>query len=132
MMCLVGFDQYVAMLILLSSVIVIDTCMLMGHARKNPGTGVKLTDERIAAFDAIGFNWTSQEYVTRSFHERIKDLKEFKRTHGHLNVKLHEDNSLTQFCTHVRYSLKQCEKDGTMKLTEERIKKLDDIGFKWS
>ena len=30
MMCLAGFDPYVAMLILLSSVIVMDTCMLMG------------------------------------------------------------------------------------------------------
>jgi hypothetical protein len=108
-------------------------CANARHARKNPGTGVKLTDERIAAFDAIGFNWTSQEYVTRSFDERIEDFKEYKQTHGHLNVKLHEDNSLTQFCKHVRYSLlKQCEKDGTMKLTEERIQKLDDIGFKWS
>jgi len=33
MMCLTGFDPYVAMLILLSSVIVIDTCMLMGPTK---------------------------------------------------------------------------------------------------
>ena len=33
MMCLAGFDPYVAMLILLSSVIVIDTCMLMGPTK---------------------------------------------------------------------------------------------------
>jgi hypothetical protein len=32
MMCLAGFDPYVAMLILLSSVVVMDTCMLMGSS----------------------------------------------------------------------------------------------------
>jgi hypothetical protein len=35
-------------------------CAKARHARKNPGKGVKLTDERTAAFDGIGFNWTSQ------------------------------------------------------------------------
>ena len=33
------------------------------------------TDEHIARLDALGFNWTSQEYVTRSFGERIEDLR---------------------------------------------------------
>ena len=33
LMCLAGFDPYVAMLILLSSVIVINTCMLMGPTK---------------------------------------------------------------------------------------------------
>ena len=90
------------------------------------------TDEHIARLDALGFNWTSQEYVTRSFDERIEDLEEYKRTHGHLYVKIHEDNILSQFCTNIRYSLTQFEKDGTRKLMGERIKRLDDIGFRWS
>jgi hypothetical protein len=80
----------------------------------------------------MGFNWTSQEYVTRSFDERIEDLKEYKRTHSHVNVTRNEDSSLYQFCADVRYSLKQFEKDGTKKLTEERIKRLDALGFKWT
>ena len=42
-------------------------CTKARYAVKNPGKGVKLTGECIAAFDAVGFNWTSQEYVTRSF-----------------------------------------------------------------
>ena len=43
---------------------------------KNPGKGRRkqLTDEHIARLDAMGFNWTSQEYVTRSFDKRIEDL----------------------------------------------------------
>jgi hypothetical protein len=84
-----------------------------GHTRKNPGNGKQPTNERIAAFDAMGFNWTSQEYVTRSFDERIEDLHQYKKTHGHLNVNRNEDNSLYQFCVGARHSLKQFEKDGT-------------------
>ena len=106
-------------------------CANARYARKNPGKGMLLTDERTAAFDAIGFIWTSQEYVTRSFDERIEDLEEYKQTHGHVNVKAHEDNSLGQFCANVRYARKKVVKDGTRKLTEERIARLDALGFEW-
>ena len=80
----------------------------------------QLTNEDIAAFDAIGFYWTAQEYVTRSFDERIEDLEEYKRTHGHVNVNRNKDNCLGQFCANVRYARKQVEKDGKRKLTEEQ------------
>jgi len=106
-------------------------CNKMRYTRKNPGNGKQLTNERIAAFDAMGFNWMSKEYVTRSFDERIGDLEEYKQKHGHVNVKAHEDSSLSQFCADVRHSLKKFEKNGTRKLTEERIKRLHDLGFEW-
>jgi hypothetical protein len=83
--------------------------------------GKQLTNERIAAFDAIGFIWTSQEYVTRSFDERIEDLEEHKQMRGHVNVKIHEDNSLSQFCAQVRHARNKVVKDGARKLIEERI-----------
>jgi hypothetical protein len=105
-------------------------CNKTRHTRKNPGNGKQLTDERIAAFDALCFIWTSKEYVTRLFDERINDLEDYNRTHGHLNVKIHEDISLSQFCVDVRRSLKQFEKDGKRKLTVERIARLDALGFK--
>jgi hypothetical protein len=57
--------------------------------------------------------------------------QKYKQTHGHLSVKRHEDNSLYQFCASIRHSLKQVEKDGTRNLTEERIARLDGLGFKW-
>jgi hypothetical protein len=106
-------------------------CNKTRHTRKNPGNGKQLTDERIAAIDALGFNWMSKEYITKSFDERIEDLKEYKRMHGHLRVKRNENNSLYQFCAVVRYSLK-VEKDGTRKLTVERITRLDALGFEWT
>ena len=70
-------------------------------------------------------------YVTRSFDERIDDLEEYKQTHGHVNVNRHEDSSLYQFCADVRHARKKVVKDGTRKLTEERIASLDALGFEW-
>ena len=109
-------------------------CVKARHARKNRGKSKskQLTNEQIAAFDALDFDWTTQEYVTRSFDERINDLEEYKQKHGHINVNRQKGSSLYQFCADVRYSLKQFEKGGTMKLTEERIGKLDALGFKWT
>jgi hypothetical protein len=106
-------------------------CNKTRHTHKNPGNGKQLTDERIAAFDALGFNWMSKEYVTRSFDERIEDLNEYKKTHGYVNVNRHEDSSLYEFIVGVRHSLKQFEKDGRRKLTKERIAGLDALGFEW-
>jgi hypothetical protein len=107
-------------------------CAQVRFAHKNPGKGLTLTDERIAAFDAMDFNWASQEYVTRSFNERIEDLEKYKQTHGHLSLKRLEDSSLYQFCLGVRHSLLHDEKDGKRKLTVERIARLDAIGFEWT
>jgi hypothetical protein len=95
-------------------------CAQVRHAHNNPSK--KLTIKNIAL----------KEYVTRSFNERIEDLEKYKRTHGHLSLKKHEDSSLYQFCADVRHSLNQVEKDGTRKLTIERIARLDALGFKWA
>jgi hypothetical protein len=93
---------------------------------------MQLTDEPIAAFDAIEFVWTSREYVrTRSFDERVQALEEYRRTHGNVNVKIHEDNSLVKFCANVRHVRKNILKDGKMKLAEERMATLDALGFEW-
>jgi hypothetical protein len=48
----------------------------------------------------------------------MQELEEYRQTHGHVNVKIQEDNSL-QARTQA-FS----EDDGTRKLTEERIARL--------
>ena len=108
-------------------------CVQTRCTRNNPGKSKskKLTIENIARLDALGFNWMLKEYVMRSFDERIEDLEKYKRTHGHLSLKKHEDSSLYQFCADVRHSLNQVEKDGTRELTVERIARLDALGFEW-
>lgn len=82
---------------------------------------MQLNDERIAAFDAIEFDWTSQKYVTRSFDERMQYLEEYMRTHGNVNVKIHEGNSLGQFCANLNVRRTLLSRRKFMELTDERI-----------
>ena len=42
--------------------------------------------------------------------ERIHDLEEYSRTHGHVNVKIPEDKNLGQFCANIRYRGMKVEK----------------------
>ena len=95
-------------------------CAKARYAVKNPGKGVKLTDERISAFDAVGFYWTSQEYVTRSFDERIEDLEEYKQTHIHLNVKKHKQPLSILF---GRQALAKKVREGRHEEADERAHK---------
>ena len=91
-----------------------------------------LTQERIAALDAIGFDWklspaTSSSAVRntcqppeefrrkrgrptkarkesqyRDFFDRVDDLKSFKMKHGHLNINHTKNKSMYKFCYNVR------------------------------
>jgi hypothetical protein len=49
----------------------------------------------------------------------MQDLEEYRRTHDNVNVKIHEENSLGQFCAQVRHARKNILKDSKMKLTKE-------------
>lgn len=141
-------------------------CSVLRFARKKPEKGsIRLTEYQITQLDSIGFHWTSMEYVTKTFDQRIADLEEYKRINGHVNVRALENNrqvcflllllitvlcfnnvtlfvkihvhlhSLGQFCSNVRYARRKNTRDtkvkGTRKLTEDRIARLDALGFEW-
>lgn len=67
----------------------------------------------------------------RQFESRVEQLKAFKKKHGHLRVKAKDDKSLHAFCSNVRNSFRNPGNVG-IKLTQERIKSLDVIGFDWN
>jgi len=117
-----------------------DFCCNMRRSRRaiilGKGTRSKLTDERIAALDAIGFDWEvgASSSVNKDFFSRVAELKAYKKKHGHLNVRENDSPSLSRFCHNLRgtrraiitgkgkihYSLSDC-----------RIAALDAIGFDW-
>ena len=108
-------------------------CNNMRQARNNPEkSNVVLIDDRIASLDALGFDWTVKEYAaTKSFEQRIEDLRAYKDEHGHVKVSQKEDTSLNKFCYDTRYARNNPEKS-TMALTDGRIASLDALGFDWS
>jgi hypothetical protein len=108
-------------------------CCSLRRARKNPDKHIlKLTPDRIAALDAIGFNWGGQtrEGQIISFDTRLAQLKAYKVQHGHVNVSKKEDGSLYHWCYRLRTARKHPEKH-ILKLTTDCIAALDSVGFDW-
>jgi hypothetical protein len=111
-----------------------------------------LTEERIRILEDIGFCWDVQESV---WYERFESLQAFKEYHGHADVPCvyEKDPTLARWVMQARYVYKEMQKrqgihsnnnnDGSKKkvemsnnvyltkLTPERIKLLNDIGFVW-
>eukprot|EP00581_Thalassiosira_minuscula_P011088 CAMPEP_0183717904 /NCGR_PEP_ID=MMETSP0737-20130205/11334_1 /TAXON_ID=385413 /ORGANISM="Thalassiosira miniscula, Strain CCMP1093" /LENGTH=1299 /DNA_ID=CAMNT_0025947381 /DNA_START=283 /DNA_END=4182 /DNA_ORIENTATION=+ len=109
-------------------------CANVRHAYKYPGkTSMRITEHRKKILLAIGFEFEpSTQYVTKSFSERMEDLKAFKEKHGHTNPSKKDDKHLAHFCYSMRNAKKNIGKTGVMKLTEDRLKALDEIGFEWT
>jgi len=96
----------------------------------------KLTEDRIAALDAIGFDWQldAQPSNRIDFFSRVDELEAYKKKHGHLNVQCKEDESLYVFCCQLRFSRRAIASGkgtASYKLTDDRIAALDAIGFDW-
>ena len=108
-----------------------DFCRKMRQSRKHPEkASMLINDERRASLDTLGFEWKLNS-DTKSFEQRIVDLRAYKEKHGHTNVKKSEDKSLYQFCTNMRQAHDNPEKSNR-NLTDDRIASLDASGFNWS
>ena len=84
----------------------------------------KLSDERIAQLDAIGFEWE----ISSSWAERLQQLEEYKAIHGNCRVpqRYKENPSLGIWVNTQRHRFK------SGKLPDEQIAQLEAIGFQWS
>jgi hypothetical protein len=118
-------------------------CCLLRSARRflitGKGKSYKLTEDKITALDAIGFNWnpgSSSTATTKDdkFFARVDKLRAYKEKHGHLNVSHKEDHSLYDFCKNLRESIRAITAGkGKIhyRLDDGRIAALDAIGFNW-
>jgi hypothetical protein len=120
--------------------ILYEFCCRARVARKTPDKStVKLTADRIAQLDAIGFNWVGKRKevpkITTSskrmrFEDKVEELKAYRAEHGHFKVEPKENKSLYNFCHTIRAARKTPDKSNR-KLTADRIAQLDAIGFNW-
>ena len=83
----------------------------------------KLLEERVQKLDAIGFVWVSSRRCP-TWNERLEELTNYKAMHGHCNV----PRSLGTFGNWVH--IQRISYKGR-KLSEDRVKMLNDIGFDW-
>ena len=89
-----------------------------------------MSDERVTALEDIGFVWDSHSAV---WSERLQDLVDYKRVHGHCNVpsRYAENRQLAIWVKRQRRQYKfYCEKQPSA-MTEERINRLNAVGFEW-
>ena len=93
-----------------------------------------LTKEMIERLEAIGFRLRVKErgnFKQVPFEERLKSLAEFKNLHGHVHVGEADDPNLARFCNQMRAARRNPLPGVTMKLTQDRVSALDDLGFEW-
>ena len=97
---------------------------------RKEGKTSPMTVERIRAFESIDFEW---EPSNGSWNERFEQLREFKVQFGHCHVpNLYAANPKL-----VRWVITQCkiyrgyQRGNTSRMTAERIRDLESIGFKW-
>ena len=82
----------------------------------------KLSEERVQKLDCICFSWGA---TPLTWDERLNELTKYEAEHGDCNVP-RDHESLGFAVIHQR----QAYKKG--KLSEERVKKLKDLGFSWA
>jgi hypothetical protein len=85
----------------------------------------KLDKDRIKRLDDIGFVW---DILESKWEEMFEVLTECKKTHGNCNAPSNwaENKQLASWVSVQRRSYKN------RNLTEDHIKRLDDIGFMWN
>ena len=91
------------------------------------GKHSRLSDDRISKLNEIGFIWSAQEAI---WEESFADLVEFKATHGHTDVpKFWHNSNLYNFVRNQREVYRQFKAGKITHITEERIRRLEDLGF---
>ena len=90
----------------------------------------KLSEERIAKLNGIGFVWKQLgDYkAPTGWATRYYELVAYKRMYGHCNISSNDQVHRDLACWVSR--VRQAFKDG--RIPEERIAKLNDIGFVWA
>ena len=101
------------------------------YRRRREGEASPMTDERIEQLNEIGFDWVPFE-TSWNFHYGL--LERFQQEHGHCNVSKDvtvEGKPLHEWINWQRKNYRKLFKTGTSSLTNERIEKLNKIGFIW-
>lgn len=94
------------------------------NAMRNQKTAGSLSKQRVELLERCGFQWSAR---TDKWKNRYDQLLAFRAVHGHCNVPYNSDNPpLSSWVSQQRHR----KKSG--KLTAEREKLLDEIGFTWT
>lgn len=105
----------------------------VSNQRSNWKEGV-LLDDRKALLDEIGFDWDPKEKVHKAvidakWESRYSELKAFRQQHGHCEVP--PGTALSSWIKSQRTARYNKSSTGRRLLSEEDIRRLDEIDFIW-
>ena len=94
-------------------------------------TSIKVTPERKAKLDAIGFNWIKEDLWSK----RIAACKEYKKEHGNLDISQHYVTTdglwLGKWIYECRKAYRGEQTNVVKQLTQEQIQELNALGMDW-
>jgi hypothetical protein len=91
-----------------------------------------LTQERIRELDEVGFVWSLRSLV--DWDARLEELKDYHRKHGNCLVpqQYPENPQLGTWVSNQRKQYRLLKEGKPSPMTEERVQKLEELGFVWS
>lgn len=92
-----------------------------------------MPEDRIQRLEEIGFEWSTKDPRKVPWDQRFKDLQAFVEEYGHSDVP-HEWEDCPQlgfWVANQRQQYRYLQLGKKSALTEDRIKKLNDLGFVW-
>ena len=111
-------------------------CEKVRQTYKNQESGIvldtTLSQTQIDRLNDAGFIWNMGR--SKSFQERLAELKAYKAKHGHCNVSKQDMQKLYTWTQAIRkaYAEKSQGKTPSMELTDDMIETLESIGFQWN
>ncbi|KAK1748149.1 helicase-associated domain-containing protein [Skeletonema marinoi] len=94
-----------------------------------------MTQDKITRLDSLGFQWNGREAIEdEKWNTRYEDLQEYKRVNGHCNVpqNYQANEALANWVMHQRAGYKKFVADNTSYMTQDKITRLDSLGFEWN
>lgn len=107
------------------------------YRKKKDGKKSPMSDTRIQKLEGIGFQWSvskkTGDQSADSWDQRLEDLRAFKEQHGHCFVPrvYPENQALAYWCERQRQDYRNITRGRPTKMSEERISKLEQVGFQW-
>jgi hypothetical protein len=97
------------------------------------GKTSSITLPRIQALENLGFEWGSSQGATCTWEDRLSELADYRKVHGHCNVpkRYIENSKLVCWVARQRQKYSLHLKGETSPLTLPRIKALESLGFEW-
>ena len=96
------------------------------------GKRSQITDERVQKLELIGFQWSIRGLKNgyTSWDERFQELQSYEVKHGNLTVPK-RSGVLGRWVHNQRQQYRLLKEGKPSKITDERVQKLEAIGFQW-